>query len=84
MATENEQFGFQDRIDDIRKELDAKIEKKTSEGVFKWAVGLIATVILTIVAGGIAWFINVNERLTRVETKIEMNQQVDRQVTGRR
>ena len=70
MASENEQFGFQNRLDDFRKELDGKIEKKIPETTFWTVIGIIAMVIL----GGVVWFTTMNERMVKVETKIEMGQ----------
>lgn len=59
-----------DRADNLRKELDNKIEQKVSNHVFYWAIGIFLVVI-----GGAFTYISkvnhkvysVNDRLIRIE-----------------
>lgn len=67
---ENEQIGVPGHIDTIRRELDGKIEKKVSEVTFWSAIAIIVGAV----GGMYFWLMNVNERMTRAETKIELMQ----------
>lgn len=75
MAKQPEQFN---PADNIRKELDAKIENKVSNHVFYWAFGILFAVLLAIL-GSIFNYISkiddkknlMNERLVRVETQMK-------------
>lgn len=70
MKGENIQFDFHDKLDELRKELDPKIDKKLSTSMALW----IAGILLVAIGGTYCWLMSMNERLTRVETKIEMIQ----------
>ena len=67
MKNENIQF---ERHEELRKELDSKIDKKVSEVTF-WSV--IGFIVLFLV-GISAWLMNINQRITCTETKVEMMQ----------
>lgn len=67
---DNEQFSFQDRLHEVRKELDGKIDKKISELAFWSIIGILAVAI----GGTYIWLMSMNERITRAETKIDIVQ----------
>lgn len=88
MAKQPEQFN---PADNIRKELDVKIEQKVSNHVFYWAFGILVLII----AGLISYLVkisgsqnaisvrlahveaktdrsdSINDRLVRIETRVE-------------
>ena len=71
MAKQPEQFN---PADNIRKELDAKIEQKVSNHVFYWAFGILGTVL----AGLIGYIVKISDgqnsmnlRLAHVEAKTD-------------
>jgi len=68
---ENVQVTY-NKIDGLRKELDSKIEKKVSDTTF-WS---IMGVIVIVASGIFFWLMNMNEKITRVETKIDMIQSI--------
>lgn len=68
MKGENIQLDLQDRIDELRKELDPKIDRKISDNTFWTIIGFIVLILM----GISAWLMNLNQRTTCVETKVEM------------
>lgn len=70
MKGENIQFDFHDKIDELRKELETKIDGKISDKTFWVIIGLVASAI------GMLFYnlMSMNEKITRVETKVEMTQ----------
>ena len=61
---DNEQFNLHT---DLRKELETKIDKKLDSATF----GLIIMIVFGAIGTGYFWLMNMNEKVTRVETKIE-------------
>lgn len=66
----NEQISSIDRINELRRELEVKIDKKVSDTIF----GIAVVVFVGAIGGIYYWLMNMNERITRVETKIEITQ----------
>lgn len=63
MAKQSEQFN---PTDNIRKELDAKIEQKVPNHVFYWAYGILAMVL----AGFIGYIIKVSDEQTAMSLRL--------------
>ena len=77
MKSENIQIDWHDKIDGLRKELDSKIDKKLPVQLALW----IAAILFTAIGGTYLWLMSQNEKITRVETKIEMMQSARTQET---
>lgn len=65
---ENKAFSYREEVNDLRKELDAKIDKKVSEKFFSTAVIITAGVIGSI----FVWLMAMNIKIACLETKMEM------------
>lgn len=62
------------RVDNVRQELDCKIEKKLSGTAFTWTIGILVTVLLFAAGFLLNWIMEMNDRMTRVETTIAERQ----------
>ncbi|MFA6216266.1 MAG: hypothetical protein WDL87_01235 [Candidatus Omnitrophota bacterium] len=72
---ENKSFSSREEVNDLRKELDAKIDKKVSDKTFSTIVIIAASAIGTI----FVWLMTMNIKIACLETKIEMTQPVSMQ-----
>lgn len=75
---ENKAFSSRDEVNDLRKELDAKIDKKVSEKVFLTIVVIIVSALGTI----FVWLRDLNIKIACLETKVEIMRPVMTQQTS--
>jgi tetrahydromethanopterin S-methyltransferase subunit G len=72
--TKNEDVANPFHVENVRKELDAKIEKKISRDVFFWVVGTIIVILATVISFLASGYFECKDRLTKIETKFEYSQ----------
>ena len=63
---------FDPRVDEVRQELDKKIESKVSSQSVCWTFGVLITVLLFIGGYLLTWILSTNDRLARIETTINI------------
>lgn len=68
--SQNQQVKF-DHIDNVRKELDAKIESKVSEKMFFWIVGGLTSIALVAILYCCNQINTLIKQVTIIETKMQ-------------
>ena len=70
MKPENYQIDWHSKIDELRKELDAKIDKKVSDKTFLTIVVIAASAMGAL----FIWLMAMNTKVACLETRIEISQ----------
>ena len=65
---DNIQVTLHNKLDELRRELDPKIDRKVSDKTFWTVIGFIVLILM----GISAWLMSLNQRITCTETKVEM------------